>query len=849
MRHSTQYIVQTLLLGQVALGTSAVVADPPRQGELQLTKQTIYAQRRMEPSPSGGVVVPVNPPPLLWPANRSDKARHDVRLSQDPDFPAKGTIKASDLKWAMFNPHRQLEPGTWYWQYRTRKGKEAGTWSAVAEFVVNSRSRACIMPSGQELIARCPASHPRVLMKADDWPAFRKRVKDNREAAKIVGKATKLLGKELPPEDSGISKREGKDKFQKRTLSRWASKGLGGRVLGRITDLCQAYILTGDERFGREAIRHGLHVAGFDPDGVTSSKVSDFGDGSCLRALAYVYDTCFELMTEEERATVLKALAFRGNRLFQSYRNNIETAVFNAHVWQHILHEFADAAFAAVHDLPEAEEWVQYIYELCLNRFPLMGGDDGGWANGNNYFGTNLATLLYIPTFFQDLLGSDLLEQPWYRNTIYYQIYTWPPGSKCDGFGDGAERVGNPDGSPGQRRFSFVDILARHFQDAYGAWYVAECFKHSDEIPFSESSFAWFRLRFGHGMPDVTPAARFDLPQARAFRDVGVVAMHTDLANTSDNLMVAFRSSPYGSFNHMHADQNSFNVLFGGQRIFANSGYYIAYGDPHFKGWYTHSVGHNTILIDGKGQGQNTTEAYGWVPRFLNGDTIAYCVGDASHAYPKSGLTRFRRHMVLLRPRTVVVYDELEADHPAEWTWLLHSDDELKRGADTLSVQAKNGTGTVSLQTDSRLEWKIDSAFDPPADNWHGKKRGGKTTEYPDQWHARANPGSKTAKTRFLAIIQIGAPGSPTVKEQRLSAGVVKVAGWEVRGELDADIPASLLIRRQDESAVLAYGHDTVELGGKTYRPRSRGATLLVETADGRVDVQEDIDELPVAAR
>ncbi len=42
--------------------------------------------------------------------------------------------------------------------------------------------------------------------------------------------------------------------------------------------------------------------------------------------------------------------------------------------------------------------------------------------------------------------------------------------------------------------------------------------------------------------------------------------MHTDLGNTSKNLMAAFRSSPFGSFNHAHADQNSFNILFGGAK-------------------------------------------------------------------------------------------------------------------------------------------------------------------------------------------------------------------------------------------------------------------------------------------
>ena len=36
---------------------------------------------------------------------------------------------------------------------------------------------------------------------------------------------------------------------------------------------------------------------------------------------------------------------------------------------------------------------------------------------------------------------------------------------------------------------------------------------------------------------------------------------HTNLGRTPVNLMLAFRSSPYGSVNHAHADQNTFNIL------------------------------------------------------------------------------------------------------------------------------------------------------------------------------------------------------------------------------------------------------------------------------------------------
>ena len=71
-----------------------------------------------------------------------------------------------------------------------------------------------------------------------------------------------------------------------------------------------------------------------------------------------------------------KAIAVRAGRMFASWRNNLETRVFSAHIWQHILHEFVEAAFATLGEIEEAELWASYVYELWLARVPLLGGED-----------------------------------------------------------------------------------------------------------------------------------------------------------------------------------------------------------------------------------------------------------------------------------------------------------------------------------------------------------------------------------------------------------------------------------------------------------------------------------------
>jgi hypothetical protein len=331
-------------------------------------------------------------------------------------------------------------------------------------------------------------------------------------------------------------------------------------------------------------------------------------------------------------------------------------------------------------------------------------------------------------------------------------IYTWPPGSGPDGFGDGCERRQLAPLS----RLAFADVLGRRFDDPYADWYVRESLKSLGASLQNDDSQRWHRLRFSDDS-EAPVRSSFDLPQARLFGDIGVVAMHTDLANTAKNLMVAFRSSPFGSFNHAHADQNSFNILFGGERLFSNSGYYIGYGDDHFKGWYIHSRGHNTVLIDNKGQSTGTPNAYGQVIRYLHDESITYCLGDASNAYGDAGLTLFRRHVALLRPSTVVIYDELEANHRAQWSWLLHCEERISADAANNRLDATTSTARsrVDFFAATALNFNVHNRFDPPALNWRKRTSGGKLVEYPDQWHVAVSPTAKAAKMRYLAVVQV----------------------------------------------------------------------------------------------
>ncbi|RMG04818.1 MAG: DUF4962 domain-containing protein, partial [Planctomycetota bacterium] len=440
--------------------------------------EPIHPEKLDRAMPADGSIVERNPPSLRWPAVSKSGQRYRVRLSRDPEFPPNATITSDPLPWAVFTPHQQLDTGTWYWQYTAySEGETARRWSPAQSFQVTGSARLFVTPPAEAFLAGCPTGHPRIPLAAIREPSPERLSDADRQA--VRRRVQSLLGTALPSERRAAPSRKGSNEFEAKNFAKWSSKAFAAKLLHDMKEVVWAYGATGDERIGREVVRRGLHVAGLDPTGPTARTVSDFADGSCIEAMALAYDYGYDLMTQAERATLREALVLRTRPFFQRCINNLETRVFSAHIWQHILWQATQAAVALRGDQPEADQWLAYVYELWIARFPPLSRTDGGWANGLNYFATNFHTMRQLPGLMQRWTGYDFFDHPWYRNTPYYLLYCWPPGSSSDGFGDGSEREGPPPASYGQ----FAAFLAHHFQDPYAGWYAQQVLKAARSSP------------------------------------------------------------------------------------------------------------------------------------------------------------------------------------------------------------------------------------------------------------------------------------------------------------------------------------------------------------------------------
>lgn len=807
----------------------------------------IYPKYRIWTKPSLGEEAPFNSPSFEWPSVNG--AKYDVRLSSSKDFIA-DLIEKNEIPFAIFNPHQKLNVGEWYWQYRA-SGEE---WNPVDSFHITSTTKEFLTPTLDKILSNVSSDHPRVFAEKSELNELRIRAKDYKETIAILAEADQQLDEAPSTENDALPKYKGTNSYEDKMIAQSASRAVGWNVLTALNSLSQAYILTGDIKYFHAAKSWMVEVADWDPKGLTH--LSNFGDSGIMASLAMAVDTFWDLLSESEREKMIKQSATRADNFYELWIGKVESRSSSMHVWQHILHQVFQTSMALAGETPEADKWIEYIYELWIAQFPKMGERDGAWFNGVSYFGMNTLTIYDMSAMLSYMTGIDFSQNDWFQNNPEWLMYAFPPNSVGDGFGNDGDKYWYPT----MKYAGYTDAATRIFQNPYAAWYAKEIAKGLNQDIATEAEFRWFRIQWTKDKYFPQVSESFNFPQAAHFPDVGVAYMHTSLQDIENNLMLSATSSPFGAMGHAHAEQNNFNIAFGGKRLFYNSGYRPKMSDPHQQGWHKHTRGHNGILIDGEGQPFDAG-AYGWMPRFLHGKQISYAVGDASHAYSASdlksidlGVKRFRRHYIMLRPSIIVIYDELEADHPAEWTWLLHNDNGLEIDSDKKTILAENelANALVSLYSSTDISFNVTDKFPIPARNWSRKTdQEGNIIDFVDQWHFSGITKEKTPKMRFLAIIQVESKSGESVCEEvefDEKTNAYSVGDWSVKAEMNTGKVAKIQIKKSDGSAGLV-SNGVLVVGGKGYEGGSLISSKLMETIDGKSVLQETKDQIPEAIK
>ncbi|HSC81618.1 MAG TPA: heparinase II/III family protein [Chitinolyticbacter sp.] len=328
------------------------------------------------------------------------------------------------------------------------------------------------------------------------------------------------------------------------------------------------------------------------------------------------------------------------------------------------------------------------VVPMLYAFFPSFLRDDGGWGNGGGYAINHVINTYPRLDALRYATGANPYHlQPLYRSALYH-LYTRPPGAPTVGpFGDMSENF-HPKGEYGYLAFWWGTRIPS-FESRWTA--------NKTLWPNAHSKNATTLLS-----PSLTETTTDPQRNSAIFPSVGQAAIHSSLAS-DQRTSIHFRSGPYGSFNHNHADQNSFTIIANGTPVLIDSGYYDKYQGTHWKNWYAQTIAHNAITYtaNGKTYGQRmsnygaTGSIFGYQDHesftAVDADaTMAYSVEDKDDDLASLQVQRARRSMVYLKNyNALLVWDYMKANKNVRWEWNLHSQSTPKKINGTYPVKIK----------------------------------------------------------------------------------------------------------------------------------------------------------------
>lgn len=366
--------------------------DPAR---IRLTDTTLMHEMRATPYPQDKAVISDRSISFQWPLlvdldtqdktlkaliaqaarTRTDKnkLRYALRWSQDPGF-KKGNTQV-ETRWPFFNPEKDLAPGVWHWQFGyIVDGKTY--WASTQQVTIGKNARKFCPPALKTVLAGLPKAHPRVYMDKNDWDNLIRRSAGSADRKSFITRADKALATPMKTTKDINSKLAEKltNPSQRQSMLTRESRRIIDNEEINVDVLIRAYLLTKDRRYSDEAMKRIKEMLSWSGD---KNIVGDFNAATFVSLCATAYDTLYDLLDADTRKMLLDAIKVNGGKMFANFNNRLENHIADNHVWQMTFRIFTMAAFTVYGELPEADTWVDYCYNLWVARFPGLNKDGG----------------------------------------------------------------------------------------------------------------------------------------------------------------------------------------------------------------------------------------------------------------------------------------------------------------------------------------------------------------------------------------------------------------------------------------------------------------------------------------
>lgn len=464
-------------------------------------------------------------------------------------------------------------------------------------------------------------------------------------------------------------------------------------------ELCLAWLITSKKAYADKA--RELMMAQCKRDKWVSDDMlrrepawhSEMSTASTASSVATLYDCFKETLSDEDRKFIrskvfelgivptLEDWVLDGTRI-HSYNS------MGHNWWSHCVFNAGIACLAFLGEDPRAQEYVDIIDSNVSDWINFEGDryqnkprtyDRGAMYESVGYAGVTNGCYLQYRLAWQNAYPDRKPEDieclnwiaQWYMNVSYprtgfpYSLY----------FGD--SNIRNNGLSP----VKYLHLLGYGTPD--DLWYISQ-FKQRESV---------FDLLYPIGMED-TPNVP-SIPTSTFYAENGWGMLRNSWEKNSTLLGVISGHT----WNHRHADCNSFVLFHDGEYLIKDAGN-CSYGNPLYSSYYRQSHAHNVALFDGEGQPKEQEYSGsmldGHLQDLIDEGDIRYILADGCGPMART-LSRNFRHFLWI-DKTILVIDDLKAYDGAygQFEWLLHPEGECRK--DGLDLIITNGNASVNVR-------------------------------------------------------------------------------------------------------------------------------------------------------
>ena len=406
----------------------------------------------------------------------------------------------------------------------------------------------------------------------------------------------------------------------------------------------------------------------------------------CYRC-ALAYDAVYPVLSRKDRKELAERLMEMGVRpsvedwVVEPTRiHSLNSMGHNW--WTSCVYMGGMLALALRDEIPQAREWAEELNEIMPEWFGFSGDvlqnkiktfdDAGGMYESLNYANFGIMEALLFRLAWRHVYPDKTLpEIPQLKQLpVFFASVCYPHNGVLYSinFGDGHKNVAAD--------ASQILLYALGYRDPGILWYIAQVKEGQHRDGYYRNRPMGFLY-----MPDLKKAP-LSPPYAmsRLFADFGWATMRNSWAK--DATMLAVKSGQ--TWNHSHADANSFILFYKGVDILKDAGN-CSYPNPEYREYFFQSEAHNVVLFDGEGQSREQqyqgSMLRGSLHYLMDNGQTKYLLANGTGPMADKFSRNFRHFF--WKDSVIYIIDDIKSHKQGHFEWLWHYNGKaVKRGSD-----------------------------------------------------------------------------------------------------------------------------------------------------------------------